>query len=369
MGPDRCPSESLCSYNREQMNPWDAFSALIHFIAGLPAIVLIGVGVPLLLVGAEWLVRGSVTLARRFGISTLIIGLTIVAAGTSAPELVINIMAATAGNPGLSFGNVIGSNIANIGLIVGIGALITPMVVHHRVVRSELPWLMGISIAMVCFALPIARMGFTSGYGRVEGIGFIVGFFLLLGLWYRAARSRSNAPVQELVEKADEQADSSIPIAATLFVIGLVTLLIGGRLTELGAVKVATALGLSHAVIGMTVLAVATSLPELITVIVACRRGHTDLAVGNIVGSNLFNILLVMGVTATIATVPVPGAAGWQDLGAMLVFSALLWWFCVTHNQRVQRWEGAVLLGLYAGYIAWSVVREMAPLAQSPATG
>lgn len=355
-GPETATTTTIAIF----MSPLDLFSAISGFIDGLPAVILIGVGVPMLLFGAEWLVRGSVALAKKIGVSILAIGLTIVAAGTSAPELVINVIAALSDNPGLSFGNVIGSNIANIGLIVGIGALIAPMVVNSRIVRSELPWLVVVSAIMVLLALPVAFLGLVNGYGRIEGITFVTGFLVLLAFWYRTARRGDDPAIaQEVVEKAEDETVQSMVGASFLFAAGLAVLLLGGRLTEIGAVKMAEGLGLSHAVIGMTVLAISTSLPELITTIVACRRGHTDLAVGNIVGSNLFNILLVMGVTATIAPVPVPGAVGWQDLAAMMVFSMLLWWFCVTQKQKVLRWEGAVLLGLYVLYISWGVLREV----------
>ncbi len=342
------------------MNCWHAIFALMTVPDAVPGIVLVIVGVPLLLVGAEWLVRGAVEISQRLRVSTLVIGLTIVAAGTSAPELVINVMAAVAGNPGLSFGNVIGSNIANIGLIIGIGALLTPMFVHNRVIRMELPWLVVISGLMVLLAVPIGWLGMADGFGRLEGIIMIAGFVLVLSLWFRAARIPEGTPVtKEMISKARESTSMSFLGAGGLFFVGLAVLLVGGRLTELGAVQIASQLGMSHAIIGMTILAIATSLPELITVVVACRRGHTDLAVGNVVGSNLFNILLVMGVTATIADIPVPGAAGWQDLAAMMVFSLLLWRFCVTQNQRILRWEGAALLGLYIAYIAWGVLRDL----------
>jgi cation:H+ antiporter len=350
---------ALLHYNRRCMNPFQVMADVLNAVAQWPAAVLIGIGVPMLLLGAEWLVRGSVALAQRMGVSTLIIGLTIVAAGTSAPELVINVLAALAGNPGLSFGNVIGSNIANIGLIVGIGALITPMAVNSRIVRSELPWLIIITAAMVILAIPVGVIGLKDGYGRVEGGIMILGFITLLVFWYRTIKQKDDSVItKEIVEKAAEQSPHSIAGAIGLFLAGLVLLLAGGNFCENGAVKIASYFGMSHAVIGMSVLAISTSLPELITVIIACRRGHTDLAVGNIVGSNLFNILLVMGVTSTIAYVPVPGIQGWQDLIAMMAFSMLLWWFCVTHKRKVLRWEGCVLLSLYVAYLGWSITRE-----------
>ncbi len=333
----------------------------------LPALLLLAVGIPLMLWGADRLVSGSVSLARRLGISTIIIGLTVVSAGTSAPELVVNLIAATGGNPGLGFGNVVGSNIANIGLVVGIGALIMPMRVHSRVIRSELPWLTGISIgAILLVFIPIGRVTgsdgerFQLGFSTLEGIALSIAFLVITYLWYRACKAPSSDPISREVEDATRDAgDHSLTGAVALFLIGLTCLLIGGKFTEVGAVRIASSLGLSNAVIGMTVVAVATSLPELTTTIVAARRGHADLAIGNIVGSNIFNILFVLGITSTVAPIPLP-ANGLQDLLAMLAFTLLLWRMCVTNRLKVVRREGGILLAIYLIYIAWGLIREIA---------
>lgn len=332
----------------------------------LPALLLLAVGVPLMLWGADRLVSGSVSLAQRLGISTVIIGLTVVSAGTSAPELVVNLIAATGGNPGLGFGNVVGSNIANIGLVVGIGALIMPMRVHSRVIRSELPWLTGISIGAILLVLiPIGRVSgdaggrFQFGFSTIEGIALSIAFLVLTYLWYRACRSPVSDPISREVEDVTKDAgDHTLLGAIVLFLIGLTCLLIGGKFTELGAVRIASSLDLSNAVIGMTVVAVATSLPELTTTIVAARRGHADLAIGNIVGSNIFNILLVLGVTSMIAPIPLP-TNGLQDMIAMLAMTLLLWRMCTTDRLKVVRREGGILLALYVIYITWGVIREI----------
>jgi cation:H+ antiporter len=347
----------------------DSFIALGELIDRVPAIVLIGVGVPMMLFGANWLVSGSVAIARRLGVSVLLIGLTIVAAGTSAPELAVNVIAALQGNPGISFGNVVGSNIANIGLIVAIGALIHPIIVHDRVVRQELPLLLAVSGGMVLVALapwlgpevPESPGPRVFGYGTWGGALLLLGFLGMSVWWYRLSRNTDDVPVVHEAEELVKQARAGTVFgAAALLVAGLAVLIIGGKFTEAGAVKTAHHFGLSEAVIGMTIVAIATSLPELVTTIVACRRGHTDLAVGNVVGSNMFNILLVLGLTASIADVPVPGFGGWQDLGAMMVLTALLWWFAGTHRRHVTRGEGGILLGLYVAYMTWGVLREIA---------
>lgn len=335
-------------------------AALFNFLNGLPALVLLVFGVPMLLGGAEWLVRGAVSLARRAGISTLVIGLTIVAAGTSTPELVVNIMSVTAGNSDLGFGNVIGSNICNIGLIIGLGAILTPMVVNNQLIRAELPWLIIISGGMLILGLPLPFFGGVTGYGRVEGVIFLLVFAWLMWAWYRRVRSGEDAEIaEEAIEVAVDKPAGSAIAATALFLVGLGILLAGGQLTRLGAVKLAANLGMSEAMIGLTIVAVSTSLPELITTVIACIRGHTDLGVGNVVGSNIFNIVVVLGITATIKPVGIPGAAGWQDLSIMMTFALLLWWFCITQQRKVVRWEGAVLLTLYFAYVGWCIVREL----------
>lgn len=337
------------------------------WLGGFPALLAIVVGVPLMLFGADWLVNGAVTIARRLGVSVLLIGLTIVAAGTSAPELAVNIIAALSGNGELSFGNVIGSNIANIGLVLAVGAILAPMAVNSRVITSEIPWLVVVSIAT--FALGFIPWTKTSvegsggamlhGYSRLDGLLMLLGFVTVSWLWYRSSRLEAVDPLtREVEEVAEAGKDRSTLVAALMFLVGLVALMIGGKLTESGAVRIAFVLGLSEAIIGMTIVAVATSLPELLTVIVACRKGHTDLAVGNVVGSNLFNILLVLGTTAMIADVPMPPGIGYQDLSAMLFMTILLWLFAAT-QRRVTRGEGLSLLILYVLYVGWGVAREL----------
>lgn len=335
-------------------------------IGSIPAAILIIIGVPLLVYGADRLVSGSVSIARRLGISTLIIGLTIVAAGTSAPELAVNVIAAAGGNPGISFGNVVGSNIANIGLVIGVGALVAPMLVHERVARQDMPWLMAISVATALIVfLPLLRTRGSGnelyGYGLIEGILMLLGFLAVTWLWYRNAKQDAGAVfvAKEADEVVQQQKVRSLPAAFGLFMFGLVTLIVGGQLTKDGAVRTAEYIGLSEAVIGLTIVAIATSLPELFTVIVACRKGHADLAVGNVVGSNIFNILLVLATTSVIADVPLPIGTGWQDLAAMLGLTGILWWFAITHQRHITRMEGTALLALYCCYIGWSVVREV----------
>lgn len=332
-------------------------------------------GIALLIVGGDFLVRGSVTIAAKLGVSPLVIGLTVVAFGTSAPELALNAIAAVREQTELCFGNIVGSNIANVGLILGLTALIRPLRVHSQVVRRELPMMILASVALLAMATALPTPGEWSlnplsylkgGFGPIEGIVLLGGFLAFAAYQFHVGRrgskfkSEEERTVAELEEQAERDRLASLTMAILLFGAGMAGLLVGGHLAGTGAEKVALKLGMGEDLIGLTIVAVATSLPELATSIIAIRRGQTDIAVGNIVGSNLFNILMVMGVTATIRTVPVPELLGPTSLAVMLMLSVLLIPMCRTEDRRISRFEGLTLLSIYACYMAWSVWRELA---------
>lgn len=326
---------------------------------------MLAIGILMLVKGGEWLVDGAVGLARRFGVARLIIGLTIVAFGTSAPELALNIMAVWKDNGELSFGNVVGSNIANIGLVLGLAALTKPFVVHSRILAKELPWLIFVSVVMLAIALipqqglSLDRQDVGFGYTWPQGLALLALFVLVVRLWFVSAEHETADPLtKEAAEATEGEPTMSLPASIVWFVAGLLVLLLGGNFAAEGAEAFAQWAGLSQALIGLTIVAIGTSLPEVTTVIIACRRGHADIAVGNVIGSNLFNILLVLGVTSTIGPVPVPMWGFW-DLGAMLVLTLLMFPLMRTHENMMVRWEGLLLIVLYAGYITWTVLREM----------
>jgi cation:H+ antiporter len=333
----------------------DAMLSLAERFA--PLSFLLGVG--LLLGGGHWLVEGSVAIARRLGMSTLLIGLTIVACGTSAPELFFNVAAALSGSGDLSFGNVVGSNIANIGLVIGVATFIAPLAVHRSVLRRDLPILIGSSVLMLALAwLPATRLeGGAAGFGRPDGIILLAGFVIVIATWIVGAlRSGGRVPV-ELEEVADGP-ERALPGAIALFVVGLAALVTGGKAAEIGAVGIAEAAGLSPALIGLTIVAIATSLPEVVTAVIAIRRGHADLAMGNVVGSNLFNILFVFGATSFAGEVRVP-AHGWTDLAVMLAMTIALLPIAVSNGRQVLRWQSGLLLATWAGVMIFSVLREV----------
>ena len=352
------------------------FAAFAHLSSGAPvnealiAALLLAGGIVLLIAGGEGLVRGAVTLSVRLGVSPLIVGLTVVAFGTSAPELAFNVIATLNGNDELSFGNIVGSNIANIGLVLGIAAIIRPVPVHHSVIKRELPMMLAITaIATACAMLPWPAdgvMGRGAGYGRVDGVILLAAFAGFLWVALRTALSSkrkgpgasAGAVVDELAQVSDTDRDRPMWRAVVFLVLGLAGLVAGGQLAERGASGLASALGVSDELIGLTIVAVATSLPELFVSVIAAMRGHSDIAVGNVVGSNIFNLSLVFGATALAAPVGLP-AAGAASLGVMCLLSVLLVPMASTGGRRVHRFEGLGLLAIYVGYLGYEVWREV----------
>jgi cation:H+ antiporter len=322
-----------------------------------PALELI-LGLALLYFGAEWLVKGAAGLARSFGVPALIVGLTVVGYGTSAPEMTVSVLAALRGSSELALGNVIGSNIANLGLILGLTALVAPPRTDGRLIRREMPLLL-----LTTAALPLLLR--DGRIGRLEG-GLLLGSAFAFTLWLirdvRYARVDAAARVDtKTVEAAAEAAGApggegrgSLALYA---LIGLALIVVGGEVFVRGAVSVARHFGVDDRTVGLTVVAIGTSLPELATSIVAARRGHSDLAVGNVVGSNLYNVLLVLGTTAVIHPVDGDAHAMRLDLvtlAAMTLFAAV----AVRTERIVRRWEGAVLLLAYVGFLILLVVRR-----------
>jgi cation:H+ antiporter len=306
-------------------------------------------GLALLLGGAELLVRGASRLALRLGMTPLVIGLTVVAFGTSAPEMAIGVGAAWRGEADIALGNVVGSNIANVLLVLGLSALVTPMVVQRQLVRLDVPVMLAVSLAVLAMAL-------DGSIGRFDGLLLVAAGVVYLVALLRLARRGNDAIA------AAAEADVPDPRAAQapwwrhalLVAGGLVLLVAGARWLVEGAVGIAQLMGVSELVIGLTVVAVGTSLPEIATSVLAAIRGERDLAVGNIVGSNLFNLLFVLGAASAIAPggIAVSGAALNFDLPVMAaVAAACLPIFFTGHC--IQRWEGALFLGYYLAYTAY----------------
>lgn len=304
-------------------------------------------GFVLLYAGGEGLVRGAGTLALRIGMSPFIVGITVVAFATSAPELAVSVQAAMAGADDVAIGNVVGSNIANIGLVLGICALIRPIEVHARILRLDLPWLIFVSALLIAF-LHDGRIS------RPAGMVFLVGLAAFLYTNIQVARrDQEDELVRREFEGAVPVGSRSVALDWLMITVGLVALVLGGAAFVRGGVGLATALGVSPALIALTVIAVGTSLPELATSVVASLKGDNDIAVGNIVGSNFFNVLAILGITATF--IPLDrGDITMVDLTVMLMFAMILVPLILVRN-RIGRPEGLALLASYAGYVAWLV--------------
>ncbi len=298
----------------------------------------------LLYFGAEWLVRGGAGLARAFGVSPLVVGLTVISYGTSAPELAVSMLSGLEGKPQIALGNVIGSNIANIGLILGLTALIAPPRVDSSLARRELPVLL-----LASALLPLILLHGVAG--RLVALGFLAGAFGFTYATLRWARPASDSGDQE----PDLPGKSNRLALSGLAVLGLAVLLVGGKVFVGGAVGLAHHFGMSERVIGLTVVAIGTSLPELAASLVAALRGHSELAIGNVIGSNIFNVLLILGATGLVA--PLHGSLHDMrlDLGTMLALTVFCVW-SLRRSRRVTRLEGALLTATYLSFLVGLIV-------------
>lgn len=303
-------------------------------------------GLALLVVGGDELVNGASAIARRFHLSPMVIGLTIVAFGTSAPELIVSIQAALGGNPGIALGNVVGSNIANIALILGVTALIRPIPVQGATIKIDAPFLVFASIALTAISY------FAGAISRIEGIIGLVLLFLFVGYQIRSSKTTANT------ESAAEEDTTPLPAlwkSLVALVLGISFLKFGAECLVDGAVTIASGLGVDDRIIGVTVVAIGTSLPELFASVMAARKGNVDLAVGNVVGSNLFNIMCVLATATAISPIADVGTGFTSDCLWMLALTLLIW-FQLRTDYRLTRLEGVVLLCTYAVFIALTIL-------------
>ncbi len=324
------------------------WATLFFFVAGFVALIL----------GAEWLVRGASRLAAAVGISPLVVGLTVVAFGTSAPELGVSVMSSSSGQAGIAVGNVVGSNICNVLLILGLSALAAPLVVSRQLLRIEVPLMLGVSLLAWGMAL-------DGAIGRIDGLLLFAGVVGYTAWAIRRSRRDSRALSGAPSEAADADGQSAAPKGGLLgqlllILAGLALLGVGSNWLVTGAVTIARAWGVSDLLIGLTIVSIGTSLPELATSVMASLRGERDMAVGNIVGSNLFNILAVLGLTAAVAPggVPVSEQALRFDIPVMVVVMACCLPIFYT-GYRICRWEGALLFGYYIAYTLFLVLDAM----------
>lgn len=303
--------------------------------------LLIIAGIILLYIGAEGLVRGSASLATRVGVSPLIAGLTVVAFGTSAPELSVSVSAALEGRSDIALGNVVGSNIFNIAVILGIAALIQPLRIQLAVIRRDIPVMIGASA--LAFGLVL-----YGGVPRSAGLVLVLGLGLYLFFTIRSAKGAGAGAGDELIDVPPLMSRSWV-IDGLVLVGGLGVLILGSRLFVDGATVLAKSMGVSDAVIGLTVVAAGTSLPELAASVVAALRRQSDIAIGNVVGSNIFNVLCILGITATVSPIHSSGI-GLRDGVAMMLLALILLPFAMT-GRRISRVEGAILVSVYGVYL------------------
>ena len=358
-------------------------------------IVLLVLGVIIVLKGADWLTDGAVNIATRFGVSQMVIGLTIVAMGTSMPEFCVSMVSALKGTPDLAVGNVVGSNTLNTLLIVGCSALVAPIMVKRSSVKRDIPFAVVASLLMLLFCL-------DGAIGRVDAAVLFAGFSLFMFVTLKYAKttegpaaavatsgaamataaaastsvsetptSQTSAPEASTSQPSSSEASSSetsaqeasqasgtsMLKAVVMLVVGLLCLIAGSNMFVDNASFVASSLGVSDAVIGLTIVAGGTSMPELATSMVSAKKGNSDIAIGNVIGSNVFNILMIIGITGLVKPMHIAGITT-LDLIMMLASMLLMWFFCRT-TYKVKRWEGAVLTIIYLAYLTWLIMNAV----------
>jgi len=311
-----------------------------------PALALL-LGIVILVISAEKFVEGAAAMAKRLGLPPLLIGMLIIGFGSSMPEMVISALSAYGGNPGLALGNAFGSNISNIALILGLTAVMTPIMVASSVIRRELPFLSVLTLLLA------GLLYMDGNLSRLDGILLMALFTTIMG-WsiYAGLKTESDALAEEIEQQL--ATPLSLARAATYTIIGLIFLVISSRILVWGGVEIATSLGVSDLIIGLTIVAIGTSLPELAASIAAVRKGEHDLALGNVIGSNMFNTTIVIGITGMMAPTTLEPAILTRDVPVMIILTAAL--FVMAYNYRgnengvITRLEGGLLLFAYAAY-------------------
>lgn len=303
-------------------------------------VLLLIFGIVVVLKSADWLTNGAVGLATKLGISQIVIGLTIVAIGTSMPELFVSIVSAIKGTPDLAVGNIVGSNIFNVLLIVGVAATVAPIAIQRATVRRDIP------IAIVA-SIMLTFMMLDDNISRIDALILFAAFIAFIWITLRNSKNDAN--------EKDASTEKVIPTwKSVLFIIfGLVGLVLGSNIFVDNASSLAHGWGISDAIIGLTIVAGGTSLPELATSAVAARKGDSGIAIGNVLGSNVFNILMILGLTGIISPMHIQNIT-YIDMAVMVISMALFWLFSFT-KLRVERWEGCVLIACFLGYITWLV--------------
>ena len=320
-------------------------------------LILIGsiiVGLVTLVWNADKFIDGASNVAKHFGMSPLLIGMVIIGFGTSAPEMLVSALSSFQGNPGIALGNAYGSNITNIALILGVTSLLLPISVHSQVIRKELPILSGITFLTILLLIDF----------KLSRLDALILIFVFAGLMFwtirQGIKERRDSFAEDVVEELEE---NKVSFKKSIFLLigGLILLIISSRLLVYGAVGVATSLGISDVVVGLTVVAIGTSLPELASSIIAARKGEPDIALGNVLGSNLFNTLAVVGISGTIQPFSLDQEVFYRDIGTMTVLTLVLFLFAYGFKKqgRINRIEGGILLASYISYTVFLVSQSL----------
>lgn len=322
---------------------------MLHYFAPVSGFFLLILGMALLIKGADLLVTGASSLAKRFNVSDLVIGLTVVSFGTSAPELVVNILASFSGNTQIAIGNILGSNVANVLLILGVSAVIYPLTIKKNIILTEIPFSL-VAILLIGFLANAALFSGTLVLELSQYDGYIILFFFFLYLLYVLDVAK--------LEPSEQPTTDTLSAKKSILwvVLGLLSLVLGGKWVVDSAVELAIKLGFSEAFIGLTVIALGTSLPELVTSAMAAFRKNSDIAVGNVIGSNIFNLLWILGLSATIHPLPFEVTSN-IDIFIIIAASTLLIMVLVINRNRVSRPAGALFILSYIGYIMFLVSR------------
>jgi len=311
------------------------------------------IGFVLLYFGAEWLVKGSSSLARSLGVTPVVIGLTVVAFGTSAPELVVSLISSIQAKSMIAMGNVVGSNTCNIALVLGLSAVFNPIKSDPSVVRRDIPIMLAISVYLLLLT-------FNSTIGRIEGATLFTGIIIYTFFNYYLVK-KETAKAADIESELEEIGFiGSRPKQILLIAAGIAGVVVGAQIVVDNAVKIMTILGVSEKFIGLTIVAFGTSLPELATSVVAAMRGEMDISIGNLVGSNVFNIMSVLGVASLVRPIPIPGgffgSGLWIDYMVM-IFTSFLPWLMMRKDFTVNRRDGFVLLACYVGYLTYLIYK------------
>jgi len=316
----------------------------------MTTILLLIVGLAMLLVGGANLVRGASGIAEAYGISPLVVGLTVVAFGTSAPELVVNVLGAINGETDIAFGNIAGSNLANLGLVLGTAALVTPIAIEGQIIRRELPLLLLATTILLVMMLDSQLKGFDPVLDRSDGLVLLLLFGIFVYIMIMDFFRQAEDPLLATITGLSPQLETKNSRDWLLIVIGIISLALGGELTITNGVKLAEMLNISTTIVGMAVIAIGTSLPEFVTSIIAAMRKEADLCVGNIIGSNIFNILLVLPISALVYPLSIP-ENGTTDIIATFLFAAVLIPVFILGKKVMSRTIGGIFLGAYLVYM------------------